>query len=367
MTGAGSAGINRAFASNKFFTAEEQNLQVLGFTGFGSPYPKLRAKGSGVVDVVNTMIWKNYGSTDEVPVVYITERELKYGTWTANLLQVLQQARNLANGQNVDSYLALYAAEKTGFSYNLPYLAGNDSNLRNISNTWNKANGLADLVKSYSGSSPNADIAGAAIGTVVGSITPGTGFEETYQFGNTSLQELTITFPLYNTVSQQAAFDHYSFVQLFTFQNLKIRTSFLTFIPPKIYTVDTYTNGGIYMAAAYVSNLKIDSIGTTRRMRDFSGFGSGEILIPEAYRVSITFTDLVSQSANIFAGTMGGNKIEVTNSIDLNAAANAAANIFTSGGAGNFNNINNVPANLNSNPQGGPGSPIASGNFVTGL
>ena len=86
----------------------------------------------------------------------------------------------------------------------------------------------------------------------------------------------------------------------------------LTFIPPKIYTVDTVALGGVYMAAAYVSQLKIDSIGTTRRMSDFFGFGSSEILIPEAYKVSITFTDLVSQSSNIFAGTMGGAKIEVT-------------------------------------------------------
>jgi hypothetical protein len=67
------------------------------------------------------------------------------------------------------------------------------------------------------------------------------------------------------------------------------------------------------MAAAYISNLKIDSIGTTRRMTDFSTFGPTEIIIPEAYKITITFTDLVSPSANIFAGTLGGSKIEVTN------------------------------------------------------
>jgi len=357
--GAGVGGINSSFAGNRFFTAEEDNLTLLGqnLSRLGTPYPKLVPKGSGIVDVVNTMIWKNYGSTEEVPVLYITERELKYGTWTANLLQVLSQLNNLASGQNLDSYLALYSAEKTGFSYFLPYLAGNDTNLRNISNTWNRANGLGDLVKSFGGSKGNsADIVGAAIGVVAGTVSPGIGYEETYQFGQTQLQELTITFPLYNTIDQDAAFQHYSFVQLFTFQNLKTRTSLLTFIPPKIYTVDTFSQGGIYMAAAYVSNFKVDSIGTTRRMRDFSSFGPSEILIPEAYRVSITFTDLVSQSSNMFAGTMGGTKIEVTQDVSdfiRNATSGAAGQFST----GNFQNI----ANINRNPAtAGPGQVLST-------
>lgn len=356
--GAGVGGINNSFAGNDFFQAEEESLNLIGLdlNRLGTPYAKLRPKGSGIIDVVNKMIWKNYGSTEEVPVLYITERELKYGTWTANLLQVLTQINNLASGQNLDSYLALYAAEKTGFSYFLPYLAGNDANLRNISNTWNRANGLMDTVASFAGSKGNsADIVGAAMGVVAGMVTPGIGYEETYQFGQTQLQELTVTFPLYNTVSQEAAFDHYSFVQLFTFQNLKTRTSLLTFIPPKIYTVDTFSQGGIYMAAAYVSNFKVDSIGTTRRMRDFSSFGPREILIPEAYRVSITFTDLISQSSNIFAGTMGGTKIEVTQDIS------DFINNVTSGAAGNFAsgvfNLNN-PVNLSLN--GGAGSTVVA-------
>ena len=95
----------------------------------------------------------------------------------------------------------------------------------------------------------------------------------------------------------------------------------MTYIPPKIYTVDTYSLGGVYMAAAYVSNFKIDSIGTTRKIKEFSFFGSNEVLMPEAYKVTITFRDLVSQSSNIFAGTMGGSKVEVSNIPDLSKRA----------------------------------------------
>ena len=34
-----SNGINSAFAQNSFFTAETQQLQVLGFSGVGNSYP----------------------------------------------------------------------------------------------------------------------------------------------------------------------------------------------------------------------------------------------------------------------------------------------------------------------------------------
>jgi hypothetical protein len=149
------------------------------------------------------------------------------------------------------------------------------------------------------------------VGAAIGALTPGFGFEDTKQYSETTPQSVTITFPLYNTLDLESAFKHFSFVNLFTFQNLKTRTSLMTFIPPKIYEVDAFSAGGLYMAVAYVSNFKVDSIGTTRRMSDFSAYGPKEILIPEAYRVSITFTDLLSQSSNVFAGTMGGTKIKI--------------------------------------------------------
>lgn len=306
-------GINAAFAQNSFFTAKQDQLNVLGFSGFGSTFYRLQKKGSGIVDVFNSMRWKNGGSNEEIPAVWVTERELRYGVWTANLLQFLSQLQNLANGQNVDTYLNLYAAEKTGFEYNFPLLISNGDNIRTVRNQWVPATGIAKLLETKAGTSGGvSDLVGAGLGFVTGAVTPGFGYEETYQYSKTDNASLQVTFPLYNTFDLKSAFDHYSFVQLITFQNLKTRTSMLTFIPPKIYTVDTVALGGIYMAAAYISELKIDSIGTTRRMSDFFGFGSKELLIPEAYKVSITFTDLVSQSSNIFAGTMGGTKIEVT-------------------------------------------------------
>ena len=83
------------------------------------------------------------------------------------------------------------------------------------------------------------------------------------------------------------------------------------------------------MPLAYVKDLKIDSIGTTRRT---DGIIPGTyLLIPEAYMVSITIQELIPQSSNIFQGAMGAaDKIEVTSTATqvLNAASEAVARIF---------------------------------------
>ena len=72
-------GINSSFARNKFFTATTEQLKISFLDNLGQPYTKLKPNGSGIIDVVNTMYWKNLGSNDEVPSVWVTERELKFG------------------------------------------------------------------------------------------------------------------------------------------------------------------------------------------------------------------------------------------------------------------------------------------------
>jgi hypothetical protein len=326
-----SGGINTAFVSNEYFTAESLNSNFLGFTS--SPYVVLRSKNK-TVDVFGEMHWSNFGDKSEVPEVFVIEKELQYGAWANELANLLNQGRNLTNNRNIDSYVQLYAAKETGFYYNFPWLLKNGDNIRNIENQWKSIEGISKTLTDMVGSDAGKDKGGffdtilpAAAGAVVGAFTPGFGFEETKQFDNTSSQSLTITFPLYNTLDVKTAIRHFSFVNLFTFQNLKTRTSLMSYIPPKIYEVDAYSLGGIYMPAAVVTNFKIDSVGTTRKITDWGLWGNAGILIPEAYKVTITFTDLLSQSSNVFAGTLGGNKIRITNTVpELTTAAQLAQN-----------------------------------------
>lgn len=337
--------VNTAFQGNSFFVAVPEQLNFLGANS--TPYLKLQRKGDGVVNVKDKMMWTTAFNTDEVPYVFATERELQYGSWTTQLASFLTQAGQFgasaadnSNLQNVDSFMQLYSSKPTGFTYCFPWLLKNGSNIRNISSSWANESGIGDVIKSFadSGDKGNAGlgaIAGSLFGAAVGAITPGFGFEGVKKFNDSQQQSLKLEFPLYNTRDLETAYSHYSFITLFTFQNLKTRTSLMTYIPPKIYEVDAYMFGGIYMSAAYVSDFTVDSIGTTRVMQDFSSFGAGSVLMPEAYRVSITFTDLLSMSSNVFAGTMGGTKIKVANTTNIAA------------GLGNFaNNANETAGGL---------------------
>lgn len=307
--------------STRFYDSESVAGADLTIGGMGfkaKPYVKLRAKGT--VDVLNQLHWKNSGSTDEVPYIIAVEKELQYGMWAQNISRIFTFGENLINGEAQDPYQQLYAAAPTGFKYAFPWLLKGGDQIRNVNNSWGEvSNGIPQLLSKLGGKGNKAtDVLGSIAGGVVGAMSPGVGFEKIYEYKDTTQQELTIEFPLYNTASLQNAFDNYAFVSLFTFQNLKTRTSFMTYIPPKIYTLDSQNFGGIYWPLAYVSNLKIDSIGTTRNLSEFSDYNGGDnpnILIPEAYRVSITFREMLPQSSNTFAGSIGGAKVSVTQNL----------------------------------------------------
>jgi hypothetical protein len=138
--------------------------------------------------------------------------------------------------------------------------------------------------------------------------------EPIYTFSKTEQYSITIKFPLYNTVDIASTRRNFDFVNLITFQNLKNRTSMVTYVPPSVYTVSCKdTVGGFYMPIAVVEDLRIESIGTVRKTDEI--ILGKYLLIPEAYSVTITLRELISQSTNIFEQALGGNKVEVTSVI----------------------------------------------------
>jgi hypothetical protein len=297
-----------ASKGGNLFTVNARSA-VFGNTTLSNNVPILNVGSTGGhIDILNNFRWKNMGPATEVPYLIATEYELDFGSWTSNLATVLQSANALANNKNLDAYLKLYAGHTTGFNYTFPWLIKDGDNIRTISNTWDKSEGLfKGLVAGVKAS----NVLQRSVGTVTGAFTPAVGIEEIKEFKETNPEEITISFPLYNTKNVKDAYANYSFVALFTFQNLKTRTSFLTYIPPKLYTLDSYAFGGLYWPICYVSNLKIDSIGTGRVLNDISNY---PIIVPEAYKVTITFKQLLANSSNIFAGNMGGEKVQVVGS-----------------------------------------------------
>lgn len=291
-----------------------------------APAPQAVPSGSGVIDIVNGFRWKNSGSTDEVPSLYLTEYELAWGSWAQNIARLFAEASRALDGQ-VDPYAVLYYANPTGFTYNFPFLLGNNGQIRSITNAWNAYDGLTGLFPKNNKKSKSSSL-GEILGGIIGGLEAGIGTEDIYRYGNTQCETITISFPLYNTVTTAEAYQNYRFVSLFSFQNVKTRTSYLTFIPPCIYTVNSLNcKGGISWPVAIVENFKIETIGTTRALNEF---GQGRILIPEAYKINITLRQLIPTSANTLNATLGGKGVNVIGGSDesLGNIRDFAQNLF---------------------------------------
>ncbi len=300
------------------YSIEDQKIK--GKTGIDYSYVKVSPSGDGGyggnIDILNNHTWRSTsGNTDEVPYIVLNEYELTYGKWTQNILRVLKGT--VGNNDTSDPYSDLYEGSETGFSYVLPYLVKENSTLRGgINNSWKRQDPIEALSKiPYVGQIPKAVKAAGNI------FSAGYGAEKIVSYEDTAPRSITIEFPLFNTISEKTAIDNFNFVNLFAIQNLKIRTSFLTYIPPKIYKVQTSGQGGVYMPAAFVESYDVLSIGTTRLMSEgvYGGqagrsVGSSGVLIPEAYKVVIKLREIVSESANIIFGSLGGDPVEVIKS-----------------------------------------------------
>jgi hypothetical protein len=281
-------------------------------------YPKAFPKSS-LINVLRDFHWKNNGDVNEVPYINVTEYSLTWGQTITNFQRILQIIDNIDSG-NIDSYLKMYTAKRTGFNYIFPHLLSDGNDLRTITNTWDTN---ADTVDSYisngieSAWNSGSSGFGSLVNSSINNIFPGQGYEQVKKYTSTGTQQLTISFPLFNTKDIKTAYRNYSLVMLLAFQNLKTRTSFMTYIPPKLYQISNNYQGGLYIPVAHISKLGISSIGTTRVMSDYVGLNGSPIIIPEAYKVTIEFTELVSQSSNIFWGAIGGQKVNVIDDFDL--------------------------------------------------
>jgi hypothetical protein len=311
----------------------------------------------GYINILNNFTWNTEGGqVDEVPYLLVKEKELNFGQVVQNITGYLDAgytgfgSNNVQNGQvntgsydRNDPYAIPYSAHDTDFTYVFPHLIKSETSLRGeIKNTWGKSDIFGSTVGAAGGAVAGFLGAGKAYNKASSflakeAVGSGVSLEDIVLYSKTNAKTLNVTFPLYNTFSEKSAIMNYDFVNLFSLQNLKMRTSFYTIIPPKIYTIESPGQGGVYMPAAYVSYFDIKSIGTTRFMNtgqysdqasnyqyyDSNNPGANNLgtgtagsngrLIPEAYRVEIHFTELIPQSSNILWGALGGQKINVTN------------------------------------------------------
>jgi hypothetical protein len=292
-------------------------LPLIGSFTYTKAFPK-----QSIINVLKDFPWKNSGDVDEVPHIFVTEYELTWGQTVTNLQRVMQ----LLGDSKKDPYYTMYTGTDTGFKYVFPHLIKNGDTLRNVSHQWNDSaqtmmkgvteglGGMADTLANavnplnYLPNILGGGLQNATLGNALVTNTPaGVGAEEVKKYTSTSPLTLTINFSLYNTIDTYSAYKNFSLVSLLNFQNLKTRTTFMSYIPPKLYKVENTYIGGVYMPISFISKLEIKSIGTTRVLTEYGP----TIQIPEAYNISITFQELISQSSNIYEGVLGGSKVEV--------------------------------------------------------
>lgn len=269
---------------------------------------------SSTIDILNYFDWKAVPTADgldEVPHLILTEYELTQGKWVSNLAKIIKAI--VAGDTEMDPYENLYTGAETGFTYIFPYLVSQNEHIQGkTSNTWDRKKfsdlGIA-LTKVIGSGTISGLVSRVAEGAelVSEAFYPGFGAEEIVTYKGTNPRSIVVKFPLYNTVDVTGALQNYEFVNLFKFQNLKTRTSYVTFIPPKIYRIESSAYGGLYMPAAYVKELDIKTIGTTRQMQ----MKDKSIIIPEAYRIEITFEEFIPESSNIHLGSFSNKKVSI--------------------------------------------------------
>jgi len=208
----------------------------------------------------------------------------------------------LLENHNLNSIQGIYLTEPTGFQYRLPMYSIDQS----LTNQWGDRqkdslltgliDGATEIVENFSTGYLNIS-------------QPGVYIEKPkyFQTGQSG-ESQTITFPLINTIqrgTQNPIQQNYELLWLLTFQNKSYKTSFSRTPPPKLYTISV--PGQFSMPYAYISNMKVEFLGTVRRSTVTvpSLNKSGKVVttdikvpVPDAYNVSITFESLIGDYGN---------------------------------------------------------------------
>ena len=212
------------------------------------------------------------------------------------------------NSELLRPYEGLYITEDTGFRYILPYFDDQQTLVTNAFSVNDEMFGPSSLLgKAVS------KVRGAteALAKLAYFTEPGLYIEKPkfYNF-KSSGDRITFSFPLINTgwstyddvkLNWQLAF-------LLSYQNVPNRRTRELIDPSVIYEVSI--PGVKYIPYAYISQLKVDYLGSRRQMNlevpSRSGAKSITTIVPEAYIITITLEGLVAETQNFLMAVLEG-------------------------------------------------------------
>lgn len=254
--------------------------------------------GSAVIGI-NNIIGKGAG------LAQIDDLAQGIDRFTEGFTDAIASVGNTANEGNVNSQWlrslnGLYTLNSTQFEYIFPYLEDRamDASPRFAS--------FDSVLKS----SIARGVAGGVGKMVQGELMfgaemsqPGVYVEQPQlmEISSSSGSDITVSFPLLNTLSYENAVKNYQLLWLLAFQNKPYRESKTIVSPAKVYRV--YIPGIKYVHFAHISNLSVDFLGVRRTVRIPMPTVAGtpdqvNVVMPDAYRVSITFKSLTTDMGN---------------------------------------------------------------------
>lgn len=116
-------------------------------------------------------------------------------------------------------------------------------------------------------------------------------------FTNHNERTVTIQFPLYNTKGEFDWIYNRRFITTFASQNLFQKRDFITGLPPVYYRV--YVPGQYFSFASCVTNFTVENLGNVRLEYE-------DIIVPDAYQVTITLTEMLMPSLNQYQAVLTG-------------------------------------------------------------
>lgn len=287
------------------------------------PRPDYRAGINVATDFMWTLSPPKSAVRDEVPIIYLKELRLKQSNIINALAYWSQAISTAASAETIGNnpYANLYPGEPTDFTYILPYLTAHSRTVGNVwgdseielSIPWLRDQGTVGKLFGVQGLEAGAKL-----------LATGVGHEVPKVYSGGSLENIEIKFVLLNTVSQEEVQKNWEFCYLLSYQNLQNRRNAILVDPPVFYEIDI---PGIKFGYSVISKLEITQLGQAKLLTldlDAKQLISNRLdnefhfskVIPEAYGISITLSDLIPQSRNFMESMRSSDNRNRTNATE---------------------------------------------------
>ena len=234
-----------------------------------------------------TMAPKTDAARSNVASMYLTQFEMDANAMIANLMY---WAKPLFNEQS-SPYEGLYVANKTGVHFQFPWF---EEYHHNITQNWEDFKGLESTQLGE----------GILKGWQLLTNSPGIAVNTPKVWKGGSRASIPYTITLFNTTSdpEKSIKQNQKFINRLIASTLHDQQNSALVSPPAIYTL--FIPGVRYSPACVIAGLEITNIGTIIKYN--SGTIENGYVIPEAWKIKFTISELISESRQIFDGATSG-------------------------------------------------------------